>query len=84
MTGTEIALTAICVAALVVLGFVIYWWQKRVYAWQDDILDRISANNFEDYIFAQRIKHEITNPPKQAKPTVPPVKEVEVPPFIQR
>jgi hypothetical protein len=48
-------------------GYVIYLWQKdkreetkRLYAWQDDILDRIGSENIERYALCRRVKYEMT------------------------
>jgi hypothetical protein len=48
-------------------GWVIYLWQasakketKRLYAWLDDILDRIGSENIERYAFCRRVKYEMT------------------------
>ena len=47
-------------------GYVIYLWQasakketKRLYAWLDDIRDRIGSENVERYALCRRVKYEM-------------------------
>ena len=77
MSGSEIALTAICVVLIGLCGFIFWMWHqdkklchknktdeaKRLYAWLDDILDRIAADDAERYAFCRRVKFEIPKTP---------------------
>ena len=64
----------VSVVALGVVGFVIYLWQKdkrdetdRLYAFIDDIFDRINSGTIEQYAFTQRIKKEIFKTQQQVE-----------------
>jgi len=86
MSGSEIALTVICVGLVGLCGFIFWMWHqdkklchrnkteeaKRLYAWLDDILDRIDADDAERYALCRRIKYEIPQTVKKAAtPNIP-------------
>ena len=83
----------ICGLFVGLLVYIIWLWDKsrgketkRLYAWLDDILDRIGSEGIEQYALTQRIKYEILSQAKQST-TAPtgPKEEVKVPPaFVQQ
>lgn len=61
-----ICVTVLGVAVVGLCGYVIYLWQGsakketgRLYAWLDDILDRIGSENIERYALCRRVKYEM-------------------------
>lgn len=75
-----IYLTIICGFLVALVVFVLWMWRedkkhchsvkteeaKRLYAFIDDMFDRIGADTIEQYAFTQRIKKEIMKQQQQA------------------
>ena len=88
-----ITVIGVAVAGLGLCGYVIYLWQKsakqetkRLYAWLDDILDRISAEDIERYALCSRIKHDMTLQQVKARvePTLEDNDEKQPIPFVNQ
>ena len=68
-----IYLTVVCVILVILCGYILWAWRedkkhchgakteetKRLYAFIDDMFDRIGSGDIQQYAFTQRIKKEI-------------------------